>query len=42
MQEKKSLAEYVKEHRVVILVTAIAAVVGAVLGAIAFYRHWLG
>lgn len=37
MQTKKSLAEYVKEHRVVIVVTAIAAAVGAILGAIAFY-----
>lgn len=42
MQEKESLAEHVKEHRVVIVVTAIAAVVGAIFGAIAFYRHWLG
>ena len=30
MQTKKSLAEYVKEHRVVIVVTAIAAAVGAI------------
>ena len=42
MQTKKSLSEYVNEHRVVILVTAIDAAVGAILGAIAFYRHWLG
>ena len=42
MQDMKQLAEYVKEHPVVIVATALGAVVGAVLGAIAFYRHWLG
>ena len=42
MKEKKQLAECVKKHWVVIVVTAVAAAVGAVLGAIAFYRHWLG
>lgn len=42
MKEMKQLADYMKEHPTVIVVTAVAAVVGAVLGAIAFYRHWLG
>ena len=42
MQEMKQLAEYVKEYPIVIVTTALGAVVGAVLGAIAFYRHWLG
>lgn len=42
MQDMKQMADYMKEHPIVIVVTAVAAVVGAVLGAIAFYRHWLG
>lgn len=42
MQEMKQLAEYVKEPPIVIVATALGAVVGAVLGAIAFYRGWLG
>ena len=42
MQDMKQLADYMTEHPIVIVVTAVAAVVGAVLGAIAFYRHWLG
>lgn len=32
MQEMKQLAEYVKEHPIVIITTALGAVVGAVLG----------
>ena len=42
MQEKKELATYMREHRIVIVATAFGAVIGAVLGAIAFYRSWLG
>lgn len=42
MQDMKQLADYVKEHPIIIVATALGAVVGAVLGAIAFYRHWLG
>ena len=42
MHDMKQLVDYMKEHPIVIVVTAVAAVVGAVLGAIAFYRHWLG
>lgn len=42
MQEMKQLATYIKEHPIVIVATALGAVIGAVLGAIAFYRHWLG
>ena len=42
MQEMKELATYMKEHRIAIVTTALGAVFGAVLGAIAFYRGWLG
>lgn len=42
MQEMKELVTYMKEHRIAIVTTALGAVVGAVLGAIAFYRGWLG
>lgn len=42
LNELKELGKLMKEHPVIIVVTLMAMVVGAALGATAFYQVWLG
>jgi hypothetical protein len=42
MNDLKELGKLMKEHPVMIVVTLAAMVVGATLGAVAFYQGWLG
>lgn len=42
MNDLKELGKLMKEHPVMIVVTLAAMVVGAILGATAFYQGWLG
>jgi len=42
MNDLKELGKLLKEHPVIIVATLVAMMVGAVLGATAFYQGWLG
>ena len=42
MNDLKELGKLMKEHPVMIVVTLVAMVVGAILVATAFYQGWLG
>lgn len=42
MNDLKELGKLMKEHPVMIVVTLVAMVVGAIFGAVAFYQGWLG
>lgn len=42
MKDLKLLLEYMLEHKIVIVVTMLAALAGAFTGALAFYNGWLG
>ncbi|MEH2950946.1 hypothetical protein AALD22_17775 [Lachnospiraceae bacterium 56-18] len=42
MKDLKELGKLMKEHPVMIVVTLVAMVVGAIFGAVAFYQGWLG
>lgn len=42
MNDLRELGKLMKEHPVIIVVTLVAMAAGAILGAVAFYRGWLG
>ena len=42
MKDLKELGKLMKEHPVMIVVTLVAMVVGAIFGAVAFYQGLLG
>ena len=42
MNDLKELVKLMKEHPIIIVVTLAGMVVGAILGAAAFYQGWLG
>ena len=42
MKDLKELGKLMKEHPIIIVVTLVAMVVGAIFGAVAFYQGWLG
>lgn len=42
MNDLKELGKLMKEQPIIIVVTLVAMVVGAILGVVAFYQGWLG
>ena len=42
MNDLKELVKLYKEHPMLIVITLISMVIGAILGAVAFYNGWLG
>lgn len=42
MNDLKILLAYFKEDKLAAVVTGVSAVIGAILGVIAFYNGWLG
>lgn len=42
MNDLKELVKLYKEHPMLIVITLVSMVIGAILGAVAFYNGWLG
>ena len=42
MNDLKELVKLYKEHTMLIVITLVSMVIGAILGAVAFYNGWLG
>ncbi len=42
MEDLKILLAYFKEHKMGVIIIIIAVIIGAALGAAAFYNGWLG
>ena len=42
MNDLKELVKLYKEHQMLIVITLVSMVIGAILGAVAFYNGWLG
>lgn len=42
MKDLKELGKLFKENPILIIITLLSMVIGAILGAIAFYNGWLG
>lgn len=42
MRDLKDLGKLFKENPILIVTTLVAAVIGAIFGAMAFYNGWLG
>lgn len=42
MKDLKELGKLFKENPILIVITLVSMVIGAILGAVAFYNGWLG
>ena len=42
MNDLKELVKLYKENPMLIVITLVSMVIGAILGAVAFYNGWLG
>lgn len=42
MNDLKELGKLYKEHPILIIITLVSMVIGAILGVVAFYNGWLG